>query len=133
MTTHIQERVIQAAIAARERAYAPYSKFLVGAALLTPEGEIFTGCNVENASYGLTICAERAAVFTAIAAGRRNFAFLAIATTGAAAPCGACRQVLTEFAPELPIVLIDVDRVGAIVEVQMQDLLPGAFRLTPGV
>ena len=132
-----QQAVIDAAIAVRQRAYAPYSKFLVGAALLAAEGHIFSGCNVENASYGLTICAERAAVFAAVAAGRRNFALLAIATSGAAAPCGACRQVLSEFAPELPIVLIDVDRLevdlpGAMVKVHLQDLLPGAFKLAPG-
>ena len=94
------------------------------------DGRIYAGCNVENASYGLTTCAERAAVFNAVAAGQRDFQLVAIATTGGAAPCGACRQVLVEFAPELPILLIDADRPGAIIEVNLRDLLPSAFSLT---
>lgn len=122
-------QLVKAAIDVRERAYARYSKFLVGAALLTTDGQIFAGCNVENSSYGLTICAERAAVFAAIAAGQQRFELLAIATTGGATPCGACRQVLAEFAPQLPILLIDVERPDAIVEVNLRELLPGAFSL----
>ena len=122
-------QLVKAAIEVRERAYARYSKFLVGAALLSTDGQIFTGCNVENSSYGLTICAERAAVFAAIAAGQQRFELLAIATTGGATPCGACRQVLAEFAPQLPILLIDVERPDAIVEVNLRELLPGAFSL----
>lgn len=128
MATQRSHELIQAAIKVRTRAYAPYSKFLVGAALLTPAGEIFSGCNVENASYGLTVCAERAAVFAAVAAGQQRFTLLAIATTGAAAPCGACLQVLVEFAPELPILLIDVDQPDQIIESNLRDLLPAAFR-----
>jgi len=122
-------QLVKAAIEVRERAYARYSKFLVGAALLSTDGQIFTGCNVENSSYGLTICAERAAVFAAIAAGQQRFELLAIATTGGATPCGACRQVLAEFAPQLPILLIDVERPDTIVEVNLRELLPGAFSL----
>ena len=129
MSAKVRDAVVQAAIEVRERAYATYSKFLVGAAVLAGDGRIFAGCNVENSSYGLTICAERAAVFAAVAAGQRRFELLAVATAGGATPCGACRQVLTEFAPELPILLVDVDKPGSIVEVSLRDLLPGAFRL----
>src|SRR5262245_3927995 len=110
MSAQVRDDLIRAAIEARHRAYAKYSNFLVGAAVFTADGAIFTGCNVENASYGLTICAERAAVFNAVAAGQRQFKLLAIATTGGATPCGACRQVLAEFAMDLPILLVNVDR-----------------------
>jgi cytidine deaminase len=121
------EHVIRAAVEVRQRAYAPYSNFLVGAAIQTIEGDVFTGANVENASYGLTICAERTAVFTAVAAGRRQFEILAIATAGGATPCGACRQVLFEFAPDLPILLIDVNQPDAIKQTNLRELLPAAF------
>jgi cytidine deaminase len=125
------QSLIAAALEARRRAYAPYSKFAVGAALLASNGEIYGGCNVENASYGLTICAERVAVATAVAAGQQKFELLAIATAGGATPCGACRQVLAEFAPELPILLIDSERPDALIEANLQDLLPGRFAFTP--
>jgi cytidine deaminase len=121
--------VVKAAVAVRGRAYAEYSEFLVGAALLAADGEIYAGCNVENVSYGLTNCAERTAVFSAVAAGQRKFELLAIASAGGVTPCGACRQVLAEFAPELPILLVDVDRPGSVVEVNLKDLLPGEFTL----
>jgi cytidine deaminase len=124
-----RDELIKAAIEIRQRAYAKYSNFFVGAAILAGDGRIFTGCNVENASYGLTICAERTAVFNAVAAGQRKFELLAIATAGGASPCGACRQVLAEFAPELTVLLIDVDRPGRLVETNIRDLLPGAFSL----
>lgn len=120
-------RLIEGALAARERAFAPYSKFLVGAALLTTAGKVFTGCNVENASYGLTICAERTAVFSAVADGEQQFARVAIASAGGVSPCGACRQVLAEFAPRLPILLVDALRADRAAEVNLGDLLPGLF------
>jgi cytidine deaminase len=123
--------LIEAALAARQRAYAKYSDFLVGAALLTDGGQVFSGCNVENVSYGLTICAERTAVFSAVAAGQRKFSMLAIASSGGVTPCGACRQVLVEFAPELPILLVDVRRPNESVEVNLRELLPGAFTFKP--
>jgi cytidine deaminase len=119
--------LIASAIAVRQQAYAKYSDFLVGAALLAADGRVYCGCNVENVSYGLTNCAERTAVFSAVAAGQRRFELLAIASAGGVTPCGACRQVLAEFSPELPILLVDVDRPGQVVEANLRDLLPGAF------
>ena len=131
-----RQKLIQAACEIRQRAHAPYSKFQVGAALLTASGKIFTGCNVENASYGLTNCAERTAIFTAVAAGEgkagkeNDWVAMAVATPGGHSPCGACRQVLVEFAPELPILLVDSDRPNAadgVHETDMKTLLPGRF------
>ena len=129
MPKNVHAALMKAAIAVRQQAYARYSQFPVGAALLAGDGRIFVGCNVENASYGLTNCAERSAAFAAIAAGQLDFSLLAIASVGGVTPCGACRQVLAEFAPELPILLLDVDQPTTIVEVNLQDLLPGAFTL----
>lgn len=131
MSAATREQLVQAALAAQQQAYARYSQFQVGAALLAADGRIFTGCNVENASYGLTICAERVAVFNGVAAGVREFQQLAIATRGGAAPCGACRQVLVEFAPQLPILLIDSDDLTRVVEANLRDLFPGAFTFSP--
>lgn len=122
-----RDALIAAAIDVRQRAYAKYSRFFVGAALLTTNGRTFVGCNVENVSYGLTNCAERSAVFAAVAAGVTKFELLAIASAGGVTPCGACRQVLAEFAPDLPILLIDVEKPKQIVEANLRDLLPGAF------
>lgn len=121
--------LIDAACQARQAAYARYSGFLVGAALRTASGLIFSGCNVENASYGLTICAERTAAFSAVAAGQREFSEMAIAVPGGAMPCGACRQVLAEFAPNLTIWVINADQPQEIVETNLRDLLPGRFEL----
>lgn len=121
--------LVAAALAARERSYSPYSKFAVGAALLTSTGEVFTGCNVENCSYGLTICAERTAACTAVAAGRREFTALALALSGGGTPCGACRQFLAEFSPNLPIYIVDADAPGKIMETSLDVLLPGRFEL----
>jgi len=120
--------LVAAALDVRERAYVKYSQFRVGAALLASDGRIYAGCNVENVSYGLTNCAERSAVFAAIAAGQQRFELLAIASAGGVTPCGACRQVLFEFAPDLPLLLVDIDRPTAAQEVNLRDLLPGAFK-----
>jgi cytidine deaminase len=112
---------------ARQRAYAPYSGFAVGAAVVTDSGRVYTGCNVENASYGLTICAERAAVFAAVAAGARAFVATVI-VTGAprpTMPCGACRQVLHEFGPAMQVVACTLD--GQVERARLDALLPSAF------
>jgi cytidine deaminase len=121
--------LVQTALAARLKAYAPYSKFQVGAALATPDGKVLSGCNIENASFSLTNCAERTALFTAIAAGEHIFTHLAIASPGGVMPCGACRQALAEFAPTLVIFLIDVDHAIQASEVHLEHLLPGRFEL----
>lgn len=118
--------LVEAATQVREQAYAPYSKFQVGAALLGVSGRIYLGCNVENSSYGLTVCAERNAIGQAVAAGERNF--LAVAIAGGARPCppcGMCRQVLAEFAaPDFPVALVGERRRTVH---QLGDLLPHAF------
>jgi cytidine deaminase len=111
--------------AMRKRAYAPYSGYRVGAALLGSDGVVYGGCNVENASYGLTICAERAAFVAAVAAGCREFVALAVATEDRAPPCGACLQVAREFAGTLPVVL--AGRSGAPRETSLAELLPVPF------
>ncbi len=127
-----RQELINAACAVRRNAYAPYSNFAVGAALRTAGGTTFVGCNVENASYGMTLCAERAAVAAAIAAAERHFMALALATPGGHPPCGACRQVLAEFDPDLPIVLINADQPKEQVEVRLGELLPRRFGLEGG-
>ena len=127
MTELERTSLIAHACAARQTAHAPYSKFLVGAALLTESGEIIVGSNVENASYGLTICAERVAFGTAITSGHRRFQALAVATAGGHAPCGACRQVASEFCDDLLVLLIDADRPDRVVEATLAELLPGRF------
>jgi homotetrameric cytidine deaminase len=133
MTLHVDARLrqelIDQALAARRRAYAPYSGFHVGAALLAESGRIYRGGNVENASYGLTICAERAAFVTALASGESQFAMLAIASPGGAAPCGACLQFAAEFCRELPVLLIDPERAAEPVERRLSELLPARFCL----
>jgi cytidine deaminase len=113
---------------AREQAYAPYSNFPVGAALLGRSGRVYTGCNVENASYPLTMCAERAAVYRAVAEGERRFQTIAIVSETGAAPCGACRQVLREFGGadgELRVIV--ADGAGQAQTFTIADLLPAAF------
>jgi len=116
---------------ARRNAHAPYSKFKVGAALLDREGRIFRGCNVENASFGLTVCAERVALWNALSTGARDFEALAVAVPRgqSGSPCGACRQVLAEFAPDLVVHFRDAR--GGTQRRTLQQLLPAAFGLRP--
>jgi cytidine deaminase len=126
LTSESIQRLIAAASSARDLAYAPYSGFKVGAALLTEDGTIVTGCNVENASYGLSVCAERNAVGAAVAAGGRRFRAMAVVTesTPPASPCGACRQVLAEFG-EFPVILANTGEERLLTSVA--ELLPEAF------
>lgn len=122
------QKLIAAALAGRQRAYAPYSKYQVGAAVLTDAG-LFMGCNVENASYGLCNCAERTAIFSAVAAGATKVLAVAVATEDGGSPCGACRQVIAEFASDdCPVLLLD-NAGGVVYEGTLGDLLPRAFRL----
>ena len=120
-------KLIQAALAAREQSVAPYSKFNVGAALLTASGEIFSGANVESASYGLSCCAERVALFKALTDGQRDFTTIAVASPGGAAPCGACRQLLAEYAGKAEVILISSESPDTPTVTSMADLLPNAF------
>jgi cytidine deaminase len=126
------DRLIRAALAARGFAYAPYSQFLVGAAVLTQNGRVFAGCNVENASYGLSNCAERTALFCAVAAGfgRGDLTYLAIVadTEEPVAPCGACRQVMLELGGG-DLVVVQANLRGAVKQTTAGALLPGAFSL----
>lgn len=120
------EVLLQAAAKAAKQAYAPYSGFSVGAAVQTASGNIFSGCNVENASYGLTMCAERVAVFKAVSEGERTIVAIALCSEGAAYPCGACRQVLSEFGPDMEVIIGDGS--GQFSEqMTLKDLLPKAF------
>ena len=122
-------QLIRAAARARKSAVAPYSKFLVGAALLTQRGEIITGANVESASYGLTCCAERIALFKALTEGKKAFTAVAVVAraAGGAMPCGACRQLLAEYAPSATVYVADSAALTKIREFKVSDLLPGAF------
>ncbi|NPV52802.1 MAG: cytidine deaminase [Firmicutes bacterium] len=123
-----REELLQDAIEAREFAYAPYSNFRVGAALLTRDGKVYKGCNIENAAYGCTICAERVAMFKAISDGERAFLAICVVADGdvVCAPCGACRQVMAEFAPDMMVIMANL--AGAY-EIKMAfELLPHAFR-----
>jgi cytidine deaminase len=129
MSPSQRQELIETAVAMRDRAYARYSNFRVGAAVLTKSGRIFGGCNVENASYGLTLCAERVALVSAVAAGETEFAAIAVATSGGASPCGACRQFAAEFRGDLPVLIVDADRPGQIRETNLAELLPEQFHL----
>lgn len=121
------EKLLAAARECRERAFAQYSGFKVGAAVETEDGTIFAGCNVESASYGLTMCAERVAIFTAVAAGWKRIKRISVVAESdeLTAPCGACRQVIWEFGGDIPVLIVNTN--GESVERQMSELLPMAF------
>lgn len=125
----LPEPLLQAALEVRLRAYAPYSNFLVGAAILDQAGNVHVGCNVENASYGLTQCAERTAIGSAVASGARRFTTIVIVSKGGVSPCGACRQVLAEFAPDLIVWRVDVDDLLSAQSTSLRELLPWQFTL----
>jgi cytidine deaminase len=123
-----KQELIAEALKAREFAYVPYSKFKVGAALLTEDGKVYKGCNIENAAYSLCNCAERTALFKAYSEGEKSFKMLAVAadTPGPVSPCGACRQVISELcSPNMPVILTNLN--GQVKEMTVQELLPGAF------
>jgi cytidine deaminase len=121
-----RQELIQTAQAARRWAYAPYSHYAVGAALLTASGQVYDGVNVENAAYPTTICAERVAVFKAVSQGEREFVAIAVVTSNGGTPCGSCRQVLAEFG--LDTVVLIADETGELLsELTVRELLPGAF------
>ena len=122
-----EKELIEAAQNVRERAYAPYSDFKVGAAIRTKDGKIYTGCNVESASYGLTVCAERVAIWKAVSEGEKEFTEIAVAadTHELTPPCGVCRQIIWEFCGDIPVVFANLE--GDTETVQMSELLPRAF------
>jgi len=126
LTNELRTKLIQLADEARERAYAPYSNYWVGAALVTPSGKYFTGANVESAAYPTGMCAERVAIFKAVSEGEREFVALAVVTSNGGTPCGACRQVMAEFGLDT-IVLIADTQGNLKQEASVSELLPGAF------
>lgn len=124
---HLDRELVEAATRVRENAYAPFSEFKVGAALETDDGEIIVGSNVESASYGLTVCAERVAVWNAISQGKRKIKKIAVVadTEELTPPCGVCRQIIWEFGGDIPVIFANLH--GKVEIVQMKDLLPRAF------
>lgn len=122
--------MIRAALSARKNAYAPFSGYHVGSAVLDDRGVVTPGTNVENSSYGLTICAERIAAGAAVTAGAKRLIAVAVATPGAESPCGACRQFLYELGPECEVLLIDSESGEVARTIRLDELLPNGFRLT---
>ena len=119
------DALVQEAARARQNAYAPYSRYRVGAAVLTTDGRVFTGCNVENAVYPLGLCAERVAIFKAVSEGYRDFKAIAVVTDNGGSPCGSCRQVMHEFAPEMTVFI--ADERGEMRRTTVAELLPDSF------
>ena len=121
------KKLIKEAEKARKKAYTPYSKFQVGAAVLCADGKMFSGCNIENASFGLTVCAERVAIYKAISEGSTKFEAIAVIgdTNKPCSPCGACRQVISEFGEDIPLIMANLK--GDVKIIQIKELLPEAF------
>ena len=127
LTTRVKEELIRKANEAREQAYAPYSRYQVGAAVLTADGQVFTGCNIENAAFPSSLCAERVAIFKAVSEGHRQLRAIAVLTSNGGSPCGGCRQVMREFGGKQLIVLI-ADGSGTLLEeFTLEELLPRSF------
>ncbi len=126
VTSEEAKLLVDLAVEARRRAYAPYSNYLVGAALRTSSGRIFTGVNVENAAYPSTICAERSAIVSAVSQGEREFDVIAVSTSNGGYPCGGCRQVMAEFGLDTIILIADADG-NLLEETTLNKILPGAF------
>jgi len=126
LTNELRTRLVRLALEARERAYAPYSNYRVGAAVLTASGTFYTGCNVESAAYPTSMCAERVAVFKAVSEGEREFVALAVVTSNGGTPCGACRQVMAEFGLDTLVLVADIEG-NLKQEARVAELLPGAF------
>lgn len=124
---HTEKELIDAAAEVRENAYAPFSNFRVGAAVETADGRVYTGCNIESASYGLTVCAERVAIWKAVSEGVKEFKQIAVVvdTGELTPPCGVCRQIIWEFGGDIPVIMSNLE--GKSETVQMRDLLPRAF------
>jgi cytidine deaminase len=126
LTDEMRQKLIESSLAARNWAYAPYSNYMVGAAVLTSSGKIYDGVNVENAVYSTTICAERVAIFKAVSEGEKEFTAIAVATSNAGTPCGSCRQVISEFGLDIQVLIVNGE--GIIEqETTISELLPGAF------
>jgi len=119
------EELVEHALSARQNAYAPYSHYLVGAALLLADGSVVLGCNVENASYGATICAERVALTSAVAQGKQTFVAIAVATKNGGSPCGICRQVMAELGPDMTVYI--ANEAGEFRTTSTTELLPDSF------
>jgi len=126
LTNELRAKLVQLALEARQRAYAPYSKYRVGAAALTSSGKFFTGANVESAAYPTSMCAERVAIFKAVTDGEREFVALAVVTSNGGTPCGACRQVMAEFGLDTVVLIADTEG-NLKQEAKVSELLPGAF------
>lgn len=126
LTNETRQALIDLGNEARRRAYAPYSNYHVGAALRGKSGRIYTGVNVENAAYPVTVCAERVAVFKAVSEGEREFDVISVVTDNGGSPCGSCRQVLSEFGLDIVVLIADGDG-NLVQETTVRDLLPGAF------
>src|SRR4030043_945710 len=125
LTNDVRHRLIKLALEAREQAYAPYSKYQVGAAAVTKSGRFFTGCNIESAAYPTSMCAERVAIFKAVSEGEHEFVALAVVTVNGGTPCGACRQVMAEFGLDLTVFIADAQGILRQ-KAQLAELLPGA-------